>query len=209
MIKAVLFDLDGTLINSLDDLADSVNFALNLQGYPTHETEKFKYFVGNGMRKLIERASPENSDIDKTLEIFMARYKEHSLDKTAPYKDIYELLEKLNQKGIATAVVTNKAEPNAKAISKHFFGDSLAVYGQREGVKTKPDPELTFIAMGDLGVKPEECLFVGDSGMDMAVGVNSGSVPVGVTWGFRTAEELKENGAKHLIHSPLELLELI
>lgn len=209
MIKAVLFDLDGTLINSLDDLADSVNYALAELGYPTHETEKYKYFVGNGMKNLIKRATPEGADRQKVYELFMDRYHSHSLEKTAPYDDIITLLSALRDRGIKAAVVTNKAEANARAISAHFFGSSLLVFGQREGIPTKPDPTLTLIAMKELGVKPQECLFVGDSGMDMAVGVNSGAKPVGVTWGFRKREELLENGAKHLIDKPLELLELI
>lgn len=209
MIKAVLFDLDGTLVNSLDDLADSVNFALAQMGYPTHETEKYKYFVGNGMKKLIKRATDDNADRQRVYEIFMERYRTHSLQKTAPYEDIHKLLSALADRGIKTAVVTNKAEKNAREISMHFFGGALSVYGQREGVPTKPDPTLTLIAIKELGVEPYECLFVGDSGMDMAVGVNSGAVPVGVTWGFRKREELLENGAKHIIDKPLELLELI
>ncbi len=213
MIKAVLFDLDGTLINSLDDLADAVNYSLSIQNLPTHETEKYKYFVGDGMRKLIERALPEDmrdsETIDKTLSVFLTYYKAHSLDKTAPYCGIPELLNALKCRGIITAVITNKADAVAKSIVKHFFGEGLSAYGQREGVPTKPDPTLTRIAMKDLGVEPSECLFVGDSGMDMAVAVNSGAVPVGVIWGFRTAEELRQNGAKYLIDTPAALLKLL
>ena len=214
MIKAVLFDLDGTLINSLDDLADSVNHTLECFGFAKHETEKFKYFVGDGMRKLIERALPENRRDDDTigavLEKFMAYYKEHSLCKTAPYTDIDALLEVLEKRKIITAVITNKADSAAGYITRHFFGDKISrVYGQREGVPTKPDPTLVNLVLEELQFSPEECLFVGDSGMDMAVAINSGTIPVGVTWGFRTAEELMINGAKHLIGTPLELLELI
>lgn len=214
MIKAVLFDLDGTLINSLDDLADGVNHTLREFGFPTHETEKYKYFIGDGMRKLIERALPEeyrNTDThNKVLDAFLTYYKAHSLVKTAPYSDIDALLDALKEKGIASAVITNKAHAAAENITQHFFGDKISLtYGQREGIPTKPDPTLTRLVMDELGVKSEECLFVGDSGMDMLVAVNSGAVPVGVTWGFRTKEELKENGAKHLIDTPLELLGLV
>lgn len=214
MLKAVLFDLDGTLINSLADLAAATNYAISLLGVLPHETERFKYFVGDGMRKLIERALPENmrdtATVDKTLQVFLAYYKAHSLDKTEPYSGIAELLDVLNSRGIITAVITNKADAAAKSIVQHFFGEQIKyVYGQREGIPTKPDPTLTLLAMRELGVDPNECLFAGDSGMDMAVAVNSGAVPVGVTWGFRTADELEENGAEYIINAPCELLNLI
>lgn len=211
MIKAVLFDLDGTLINSIDDLADSVNCTLARFGYPTHEVEKYKYFIGNGMRKLIERAlgSEECSKVDPVLESFMAYYKQHSLDKTRPYDGIYKLLEQLEEKGIAAAIVTNKADSAAKAIANHFFGDKLKVYGQREGIPTKPDPALVNLALAELGVLAKESAFVGDSGMDMAVSVNAGCIPVGVTWGFRTSEELIKNGALHLADTPDKLYEIL
>lgn len=214
MIKAVLFDLDGTLINSLDDLADAVNHTLSDYGFPTHETEKYKYFIGNGMRNLIERTLPEEFRNTEThnnvLADFMAYYKQHSLVKTAPYTDIHTLLDSLKEKGIISVIITNKADSAAQHIAKHFFGDKIdRVYGQREGIPTKPDPMLINMVLEELNLKRQECLFIGDSGMDMLAGVNSGITPVGVTWGFRTAEELKENGAEHLIDEPLKLLELL
>lgn len=214
MIKAILFDLDGTLINSLDDLADGVNHTLAEYGFPTHETEKYKIFVGDGMRKLIERALPEdyiNTEThDKVLADFMTYYKAHSLVKTAPYKDVEALLSELEKMGIKSAVITNKAHAAAVTITEHFFGGHITkIYGQRDGVPTKPNPEIIYSALGEMGLKKEECLFVGDSGMDMLAGVNSGITPVGVTWGFRKSDELLENGAKHLIDTPLELLELV
>lgn len=212
MIKAVLFDLDGTLINSLDDLADSVNHTLEQFSFPTHETEKFKYFIGNGMRKLIERALPDGKEefLEEVLAAFLIYYKSHSLDKTAPYRDIDKLLIALKERNIVTAIVTNKADAAAQVICDYFFKGSIdLVYGQRDGVPTKPDPALVNLALENLELSPKECLFVGDSGMDMLVAVNSGTVPVGVTWGFRTKEELISNGAKHIINSPLELLKLV
>ncbi|MBR3961614.1 MAG: HAD family hydrolase [Clostridia bacterium] len=208
MVKAVLFDLDGTLINSIDDLADSVNHTLGVLGYPTHETEKYKYFIGNGMRKLIERALGvrEAEVVDRVLEKFMAYYREHSLDKTRPYDGVKELLSALTKKGIISVIVTNKAHAAAVKIGKHFFGDNIKVYGQREGVPTKPDPAIVNLVLDELRLHKSECIFVGDSGMDMAVGVNSGVTPVGVSWGFRTKDELWDNGASFIADTPAELL---
>lgn len=211
MVKAVLFDLDGTLINSIDDLADSVNHTLGALGYPTHETEKYKYFIGNGMRKLIERAlgASETEVVDRVLEKFMAYYREHSLDKTRPYDGVKELLDALAKKGIISVIVTNKAHAAAVKIGKHFFGDNIKVYGQREGVPTKPDPAIVNLVLDELRLHKSECIFVGDSGMDMAVGVNSGVTPVGVSWGFRTKDELWDNGARYIADTPAELLRIV
>lgn len=211
MVKAVLFDLDGTLINSIDDLADSVNHTLVALGYPTHETEKYKYFIGNGMRKLIERALgvSETEVVDRVLEKFMAYYREHSLDKTRPYDGVTELLDALTKKGIISVIVTNKAHAAAVKIGKHFFGDNIKVYGQREGVPTKPDPAIVNLVLDELRLHKSECIFVGDSGMDMAVGVNSGVTPVGVSWGFRTKDELWDNGASFIADTPAELLRIV
>ena len=211
MVKAVLFDLDGTLINSIDDLADSVNHTLVALGYPTHETEKYKYFIGNGMRKLIERALgvSETEVVDRVLEKFMAYYREHSLDKTRPYDGVTELLDALTKKGIISVIVTNKAHAAAVKIGKHFFGDNIKVYGQREGVPIKPDPAIVNLVLDELRLHKSECIFVGDSGMDMAVGVNSGVTPVGVSWGFRTKDELWDNGASFIADTPAELLRIV
>lgn len=211
MVKAVLFDLDGTLINSIDDLADSVNHTLGALGYPTHETEKYKYFIGNGMRKLIERALGvrETEVVDRVLEKFMEYYREHSLDKTRPYDGVTELLDALTKKGIISVIVTNKAHAAAVKIGKHFFGDNIKVYGQREGVPTKPDPAIVNLVLDELRLHKSECIFVGDSGMDMAVGVNSGVTPVGVSWGFRTKDELWDNGASFIADTPAELLRIV
>ncbi len=211
MVKAVLFDLDGTLINSLDDLADSVNRTLAAFGYPTHETEKYRYFIGNGMRKLIERAlgSTDSEQVSRVLEQFMGYYRLHSLDKTCPYEGISELLAALERRGIVSVIITNKAQAAAEKIAGHFFGDKIRVYGQREGVPTKPDPALVLLAMSELSLKAEECIFVGDSGMDMAVGINAGVAPIGVSWGFRTKAELLENGAKLIADTPRQLWEIV
>ena len=212
MIKAVLFDLDGTLVNSLFDLGASTNYALEKMGFPTHETEKFKIFVGDGMAKLIERALPENKrdreTINTTLQIFMEHYRAHYVDKTVPYDGISELLDAL--KGYKKAVISNKADEMVIPLTKKLLGERFdIVCGKREGYPTKPDPTLTLEIIKELGVEPKECIFVGDSGMDMAVAKNSGCVAVGVLWGFRGKEELKANGADYIVSNALEILHIL
>ena len=212
MIKAILFDLDGTLVNSLFDLGFSTNFALAKMGYPTHEIEKFKYFVGDGMPKLIERALPESKrdkeTIKTTLEIFMEHYREHFVDKTVPYDGIIELLDSLSE--YKMAVISNKVQEMATVVTEKLLGNKFQIVcGKREGYPTKPDPTLTLEIIDELGVKPEECLFIGDSGMDMAVAKNAGCVAVGVLWGFRKEDELRENGADYIVLAPQDILGIL
>lgn len=214
MIKAVLFDLDGTLANSLSDLADSTNYALSEMGFPTHEREEYKYLVGDGIPKLIERALPVGEKTEenkkKCLDIFMERYKEHYHDKTVAYDGIPDMLSELKEGGLKIAVISNKAEEMAvKVVEKLFGGMFDVVAGKREGFPTKPDPALTLEVVRQLGVKPQECVLVGDSGMDMAAAVNAGAAPVGVLWGFRLEDELIKNGAEYTIKSPAEIPEII
>lgn len=214
MIKAVLFDLDGTLVNSLADLADSTNFALRQLGFPSHETEEYKYFVGDGIPKLIERALPEGEKTEdnksKCLELFMARYREHFFDKTDAYDGIKDLLYSLRAEGLKIAVISNKAQEMAQKVVDKVFGDIFdTVAGKREGYKTKPDPALTLEVIRELGVTPDVSVLVGDSGMDMAAAVNAKTAGIGVTWGFRTEEELRLNGAEYIAESPAQILEII
>ncbi len=214
-VKAVLFDLDGTLVNSLCDLADSVNFALTEYGFPTHETEKFKYFIGDGMAKLIERVLPEDKRDDETLnevlDTFMDRYRSHFADKTVAYGGIAELVKALNKQGFKLAIISNKAQEMAvEVVDKVLSGLAFdIVCGKREGYPTKPDPTLTLEIIEELGVKPEECVFIGDSGMDMAVAKNAKVKSIGVLWGFREKKELRENGADYIVSSPDEILGII
>ncbi len=214
MIKAVLFDLDGTLVDSLYDLADSANYALESKGYPTHEAEKYKYFVGDGMKKLMERVLPENhrseAEILDLLQIFLAWYGKHYTDKTYVYDGIIPLLDSLKNKGIKLGVVTNKADDMAqKVVEKLLSGYFDYVLGKCERFPTKPNPAATLYVMQEMNVNPSECIFIGDSGMDAKNGVNCGAVSVGALWGFREKTELLENGAQYTVNSPLELLEII
>ena len=214
MIKAVLFDLDGTLVNSLTDLADSTNFALEKLGFPTHETEKYKYFVGDGIPMLIKRALPEGERTEETqaqcLELFMSRYREHYFDKTDAYDGIKDLLCELKKQGFIIAVISNKAHEMAQKVVSKVFGDIFnTVAGKREGYKSKPDPALILEIFNELGAIPEECVLIGDSGMDMAAAVNAKVTGIGVLWGFRSEEELISNGAKHIASTPSQILDII
>lgn len=213
-IKSVIFDLDGTLLNTIDDLGNAVNYMLKKYGYPTFAIEDYKYKVGNGMRKLLERSLPNGknteNEIDKAMEIFMPYYNEHKMDKTAPYEGICDLLKALREKGIKTAVVTNKAHSAAVPLIEEVFPALFdCVTGQKDGVPTKPDPTAVFETMKTLEVDADECIFVGDSSVDMQTAKNSGCFALGVLWGFRKADELIENGADKIISEPKELLDLL
>lgn len=212
--KAIIFDLDGTLLNTIDDLGDSVNYMLKKLGYPTFEIEEYKYKVGNGMRKLIERSLPAehktDAEIDKAMEIFMPYYDKHKMDKTAPYDGVIELIKAVRARGLKTAVVTNKAHAAAVPLIEEVFpGLFDEVTGQKEGVPTKPDPAAVINTMKALGVTADECIFMGDSSVDMQTAKNSHATAVGVLWGFRKADELISNGAQKLISEPNELLNLL
>ncbi|MGN1032358.1 MAG: HAD family hydrolase [Intestinibacter sp.] len=209
----VIFDLDGTLLNTLEDLADSVNFALKSFGYPTRTYEEIRTFVGNGIKSLVTKAVPAGTDEETTLKCLQAfkdHYKTNMQNKTAPYKDIMELLEELNSKNIKLAIVSNKYDFGVKNLNKHYFNNLIPVaIGEREGVRKKPAPDTVLTAMEELGSTKENCLYVGDSGSDMITAQNAGMKSVGVTWGFRDADSLKESGADFLINSPKELLEIL
>ncbi len=213
-IKAVLFDLDGTLVNTITDLAGSANYALKAHGFEPHEENEYKYFVGNGIAKMIERALPDTARDEKTLSAvlatFVEHYGDHSMDTTAPYDGIIALLDAVRARNIKTAVVTNKIDSAAKAIVHDFFGDRFdAVIGQTDGVPVKPDKAMPVKAMAMLGVTPDDCVFIGDSCVDVQTGVNCGAYPVGVLWGFREKNELVSNGAATVISKPDELLQVI
>ncbi|MCR9011772.1 HAD family hydrolase [Gabonibacter chumensis] len=215
MNRLIIFDLDGTLLNSLDDLAISANYALQKHNYPVHELRKYKEFVGNGINKLLERALPEGErtpeNVLKIREDFMDYYAVHKADFTAPYPGIMDLLNELKRRGILLAVASNKYHAATQALIPHYFGEDTFhyVYGQREGVPIKPDPTVVFDILKEAGVSREETLYVGDSGVDMQTALNSGVVSIGVTWGFRSAKELEDNGAVHIVDHPSDMLKLL
>lgn len=213
--QLVIFDLDGTLINSVADLGQATNHALQLHGFPMHDLSKYNYFVGNGVAKLIERALPEQfrdaATIEKVKSDFLDYYMRHKTDLTRPYDGIPELLHALQEKGVKIAVASNKFIAGTQALVKGFFPDIdfCAVLGQREGVPIKPDPYIANEAMQLAGVDRGDCLYVGDTATDMQTASNAGLESVGVSWGFRPVSELKDAGAAHIIDKPAELLSLV
>ena len=211
--KAIIFDLDGTLLNTIDDLADCANHVLCELGLPVHDTEKYKYFVGNGIPKLIERCLPANrQDLkQEALEKFLKYYEQHSRDKTAPYDGIKQLLARAAEKGIKLGVITNKADAIAKEVVEYYFGEGVFDYvrGLDETIKAKPCPDGALKTAEMLGVSPDEVFYVGDSGVDMCTAVNAGFTPCGVLWGFRQRDELIENGARYIVSRPEEILQYI
>ena len=214
MYKNVIFDLDGTLLNTIDDLADAGNWVCRNHGWPTHSVEEYKYYVGNGMAKLAARFAPEDwrtpEGVAAILEEFMPYYNAHKEDKTAPYPGIRELLDRLKGAGVRLAVLSNKAHTLAPEIIEGYFpGVFDCVQGALDGVPTKPDPALLHRLMGELGASREDTLFVGDSNVDIRTAKNGGLAGCGVLWGFRGREELEAEGADFLVSAPEDLAALI
>lgn len=214
-MKLIVFDLDGTLINSLEDLADSANWMLLQHGYPTHPVDAYRYFVGDGMRKLIERILPPEERNDGRIEQckaeFVAYYTIHMEDKTVVYPGMIELLKELKDRGLKIAVATNKVHIAVTPLMEKYFPgirfDSMI--GQREGIPVKPHPQIMYDILKETGCQPSETLHVGDTATDMQLAHNAGVTPVGVLWGYRPLEELQEAGAKFIIEKPEELLGLV
>ena len=214
MVKTCIFDLDGTLVNSLRDLAESSNHMLAAQGFPTYPVDRYRFFVGRGVPKLIEEVLPASSRTPEVLaasrQLFDAYYHAHALDNTAPYAGIPELLAEMKRRGLRLAVVSNKPDGFARQIVTALFGKTFeVVFGQREDVPRKPDPTAALEACAAMGGTPGECLYFGDSGVDMLTAGAAGMTAVGVLWGFRGRDELLENGAKCLITSPAQALGLL
>ena len=215
MIKTILFDLDGTLLNTIDDLADAGNWVCVQHGWPTFTVEQFKHMVGNGIPKLIERFSPESArtpeQLAATLAEFTARYDAHKEDKTASYPGIPELLDALKAEGIQTAVFSNKADSLCGKIIEHYFGagNFSIIRGNRPGVPTKPDPTGVYSLMKDLGAETGSTLFVGDSDVDILTGHNAGLPAMGALWGFRGRAELTAAGADALASVPADILDFV
>ena len=209
MEKAILFDLDGTLTNTLEDIAFAMNRALRLNGLPEHPVDAYRYFVGDGVRVLVKRVIGEHTGmVEKVYADYQAWYQEHNLDRTQPYPGVRELLAGLQRQGWKMGVFSNKPHADTCRVVKHFFPDVAftVVRGQMEGVPVKPDPAGALAAAKDMGVQPEDMLYLGDTDVDMRCAQNAGMHPIGVTWGFRDAEELRAAGAERLLCHPMDLL---
>jgi phosphoglycolate phosphatase len=214
-LQAFIFDLDGTLLDTLGDLAASVNYALQTCGMPQHSIDDVRRFVGNGVRLLMERAVPDgaaNPRFEEAFSTFRQHYMQHSLDTTRPYDGIMEMLEVLRQRGYRTAVVSNKFYAATQELCQHFFADSIEVAigeHEAEGIRKKPAPDTVNEALRQLGVSREQAVYVGDSDVDIATAVASGMPCISVLWGFRDREFLIAHGATQFISHPSELLTIL
>lgn len=211
--KTVIFDLDGTLLNTLEDLAAATNYALAQHGLPLRTTEEVRWFVGNGIRKLIERAVPEGTpqaEQDAVYAAFNEYYKLHCNDNTQAYDGVMELLAALRKAGCKTAIVSNKADYGVQELTKQYFADKLdAACGERSGIAKKPAPDMLFAVMQRLTAEKETTVYVGDSDTDLETARNAGVECIGACWGFRGREFLLAHGARLLAEAPQEVLTLL
>lgn len=207
--KTYIFDLDGTLLSTLADLAASTNYALRTHHMPERSLDEVRRFVGNGVKKLMERAIPDglnNPLFEETFATFRQHYMQHNLDTTQPYPGIMQLLEQLKAEGKNIAVVSNKFYAATRELCRHFFGDLVPVaIGEREDIRKKPAPDTVIEALHELGVDKEGAVYIGDSDVDIMTAKNSGMPCVSVLWGFRDKEFLLEHGATTLISQPEDM----
>lgn len=212
MYKAILFDLDGTLLNTLDDLNESMNKVLVKNGYKEQTKDETRRFVGNGVRKLVERSLPgESAELYDKIEVqFKECYAKNMRNKTAPYEGIEELLKALKERQVKVGVVSNKFDGAVKSLCKEIFGEYTQVaVGERSGVRKKPAPDSVLAAIEELGVKKEEAIYAGDSDVDIETAKNAGIKSIGVTWGFRDRELLISCGADFLADRAEDILKIV
>lgn len=215
MKKLVIFDLDGTLVDTISDLANACNYALSTMGFPTHHLSVYPFYVGNGVSKLIERSLPTDSRDKETIrnvrQKFTEYYDEHTIDLSHPYEGIPELVKRLNDHGIKMAVASNKYQRAVEKIIYGLFPDIpwVAVEGQKTDVPVKPDPSVVFEILSKSPTPKQDVIFVGDSGVDIETARRACVESVGVTWGFRPESELVEHHANFIINKPLELMTLL
>lgn len=211
--KLLIFDLDGTILDTLDDLAASVNYALNKNSLPLRTTNEIRSFVGNGIRLLIERAVPQNCSktvTDRVFTDFKEHYSIHSCDKTKPYNKIPELLYKLRIHGYITAVISNKADFAVKTLVKKYFDGLFDYYiGEREGIPKKPSPESVYEVISHFNLECKDSVYIGDSEVDIETAANAGIDLICVDWGFRSKQQLIESGAVSIVSDAEELSDRI
>lgn len=210
----VIFDLDGTLLNTIADLAAAANYALEQAGYPTHSSEAYPYFVGNGVSKLLERVLPEDmrsaENVEKLRVYFKEYYGANMTRHTRPYEGIQDLLSALRERGINVAVASNKYQTAVDKLVRHYFPtiEWAAIEGQKDGVPVKPDPSIVFEILSKCPTPKSQVLYVGDSGVDMDTARRAGVTSIGVTWGFRPEKELRSHFADNIVSAPQQILEL-
>lgn len=211
--NTIIFDLDGTLLDSLADLADSVNYVLTQKGYPTRSYEEIQGFVGNGVRDLIALSLPNDTDkkeVEACLELFKDYYSKNMSVKSRPYEGIYPLLQELKDRKIKMAIVSNKLDPDVQVLLEEFFIDYMTVaLGDHPDFSKKPAPDSIFAVLKQLDSESKNTLYVGDTEVDIQTAKNAGLIPISVSWGFRPEKDLLANGAEHIIHHPKEILEFI
>ena len=205
-----IFDLDGTLLSSLDDLAASTNYALRWAGMPERTTEEVRMFVGNGVKLLMERAIPDgqqNPRFEEVYATFREHYLKHNLDRTRPYEGVIGMLRELKRRGKKLAIVSNKFYAATQELAHHFFADTIEVaIGERENIRKKPAPDTVLEALRQLGASKESAVYVGDSDVDVMTAKNSGLPCISVLWGFRDKEFLIKHGATLFVEKPQEIL---
>ena len=211
--KTVIFDLDGTLLDTLGDLSSSVNHALRQHGLSERSKADVRCFLGNGIRRLVEQSVPEGTSPSMTEEVFQTfrqYYLEHSLDETAPYEGIMELLHQLHDMDVATAIVSNKLDPAVKELHRHFFSDTVSIaIGETASIRRKPAPDMVDECIRLLGCDHQSCLYVGDSEVDLLTALNASLPCCSVSWGFRDRDFLIDAGATTIIDHPEELIGVI
>lgn len=215
MTRLIIFDLDGTLLDTIEDLANSANYALKQHNFPTHPVDAYRFFVGNGINKLLERALPvemQNADMVSMLKVdFIRHYFAHAEEYTKPYPGLSDLLQTLYKEGFQLAVASNKVHEATVQLVKRFFPEIgfTAIFGQRDGFPVKPNPAIVEEIIEIAGVEKEEVLYVGDSGVDAATAYNAKVPFAGVLWGFRPRKELEEVGATQFVETADELYRII
>ena len=211
--RYIIFDMDGTLLDSLTDLQNTLNYCFKKEGFPERTYQEVRTFVGNGLRTLIERAVPQGTPDEKTdeiLEIFKPHYMEHCMDYTAPYAGIMDMLAKLKDAGYKMAIVSNKADAALKHLSEHFFGEFIDVaVGERAGMNKKPAPDLVYLAMEEIGATKDNTVYIGDSEVDYQTAMNSGLKCISVLWGFRDKDLLESYGAKCFANTPNDVVKML
>ncbi len=213
MIDTVIFDLDGTLMNTLEDLTDSVNYSLELNGYPKRDIEEIRKFVGNGVEKLVERSLPDNIDrdiLDRVLKEFKLHYSDNMRNKTRPYDGIIRLLETLKENRYKMAIVSNKFDKAVKELNTEYFSEYISVaIGEKKGIDKKPAPDSVYQSLKELNSSVENTVYVGDSDIDVETAKNSGVKMIGVTWGFRDKDVLEAKGADYIADNIDKLYQII